>query len=136
MQATLYVEKAELFAKSKFVVGYDTAVRLVMPKYYGGHGKMLMELAALHHRGCRFLVAGRVGEDGTFLQLGDIDIPQEISDKVTDRAVPTDQVISWSSLSVHLGPKCPQKSPAAVFSYTRAMRLAATRCCEIASMNS
>lgn len=51
MQATLYVQKAKLFAKSRFVVGHDTAIRLVMPKYYGGSTKMLLELAALRHRG-------------------------------------------------------------------------------------
>jgi len=33
--ATLYVHKAALFPRSVFVVGHDTAVRLVMPKYYG-----------------------------------------------------------------------------------------------------
>ena len=83
MQATLYVEKAQLFAKSRFVVGYDTAIRLVMPKYYGGHTNMLLELAALHYRGCKFLVAGRAGDNGEFLQLRDVKIPGEISDKVS-----------------------------------------------------
>ena len=82
MQATLYVEKARLFAKSKFVVGYDTAIRLVMPKYYGSHTKMLLELTALHHRGCQFLVAGRAGDNRKFLTLGDVDIPSEIADQV------------------------------------------------------
>ena len=82
MQATLYVEKARLFAKSKFVVGYDTAIRLVMPKYYGGHVKMLLELTALHHRGCQFLVAGRTGDNGKFLTLKDVEIPNEIADQV------------------------------------------------------
>lgn len=82
MQATLYVEKAKLFAKSKFVVGYDTAIRLVMPKYYGGHIQMLLQLAALQHRGCQFLVAGRAGDDGKFLTLKDVDVPSEIADQV------------------------------------------------------
>ena len=82
MQATLYVEKARLFAKSKFVVGYDTAIRLVMPKYYGGHTKMLLQLTALRHRGCQFLVAGRAGDNGAFLTLKDVEIPDEIADQV------------------------------------------------------
>ena len=79
VQAPLYVNKAKLFAKSTFVVGHDTAIRLVMPKYYGSRTLMLLELAALRHRGCKFLVAGRVGDDGRFLTLADVDVPAEIA---------------------------------------------------------
>lgn len=82
LQAPLYTDKASLFAKSVFVVGYDTAIRLVMPKYYGGHTQMLLQLSALHHQGCKFLVAGRLGEDGAFLTLDSIDVPEELADKV------------------------------------------------------
>jgi len=87
-QATLYVQKAKLFAKSRFVVGHDTAIRLVMPKYYGGSTKMLLELAALRHRGCRFLVAGRVDDKGKFLRLTDVDIPEEVADEGLFEEVP------------------------------------------------
>ena len=31
----LFTQKAQLLPGSLFVVGYDTAVRLVLPKYYG-----------------------------------------------------------------------------------------------------
>lgn len=34
-RAPLYVDKADLFPRSRFVVGHDTAARLVLPKYYG-----------------------------------------------------------------------------------------------------
>lgn len=81
-QAPLYVEKARLFARSTFVVGYDTAIRLVMPKYYGGRTRMLLQLAALRHRGCQFLVAGRLGESGRFLTLDKVDMPEEIAEEV------------------------------------------------------
>lgn len=83
VQAPLYVEKARLFADSTFVVGHDTAIRLVMPKYYGGQTRMLLELASLRHRGCKLLVAGRVGEDGRFLTLVDVDVPEEIAEMVS-----------------------------------------------------
>ena len=82
LQAPLYTDKSRLFAKSIFVVGYDTAVRLVMPKYYGGRTQMLLQLAALHHQGCKFLVAGRLAEDGTFLTLNEVEIPEELVDEV------------------------------------------------------
>ena len=33
-QASLFTDKAALFPGSAFVIGYDTAVRLVAPRYY------------------------------------------------------------------------------------------------------
>lgn len=64
------------------MVGYDTAIRLVMEKYYGGRTNMLLELAALGHRGCKFLVAGRKDGD-RFLTLADVELPSELSDQVS-----------------------------------------------------
>ena len=32
------------------MIGYDTAIRLIMPKYYGGEVNMLLELAAMRYR--------------------------------------------------------------------------------------
>ena len=81
-QAPLYTLKARIFAKSTFVIGYDTAIRLVMAKYYGSRERMLLELAGLRHRGCTFLVAGRVDDGGKFLTLADVDVPEEIRDLV------------------------------------------------------
>lgn len=34
-RAPLFTHKAALFRDTLFVVGYDTAIRLVLPKYYG-----------------------------------------------------------------------------------------------------
>ena len=49
-QAPLFTLKAKLFADSTFVIGYDTAIRLIMPKYYRGEVNMLLELAAMRYR--------------------------------------------------------------------------------------
>jgi hypothetical protein len=60
-------------------VGWDTAVRIVMPKYYGGgDAAMQLVLAEIGHQGCRFLVAGRVDDkgDGRFKTLQDIEMPK------------------------------------------------------------
>ena len=84
MQAPLYTDKARLFPNSVFVVGYDTAIRLVMPKYYGGRTQMLLQLSALRHQGCRFLVAGRLADDRSFLTLNSVEIPEEISEEVIE----------------------------------------------------
>ena len=63
-RASRFYQKSALFPGCTFVVGWDTAVRLVNPEYYGGsEDKMTAALATIRRAGCRFLVAGRaVGE--------------------------------------------------------------------------
>lgn len=42
----LFILKGDLLPRSKFVVGWDTAIRLVMPKYYNdSETQMLLEFA-------------------------------------------------------------------------------------------
>eukprot|EP00884_Botryococcus_braunii_P010579 jgi/Botrbrau1/19522/Bobra.0035s0021.1 len=74
----LFTQKALLFPGSTFVVGYDTAIRLVMPKYYGGEVPMLLEFERLKALGCKFLVAGRVGSDGQFMTMADVELPPSL----------------------------------------------------------
>lgn len=78
-RAPLFSQKAALFPGSVFVVGYDTAVRLVAPRYYGDAAGMQAALAAIRAAGCRFLVAGRVG-DGRFCTLADLALPPDCAD--------------------------------------------------------
>ncbi|GAA0150640.1 transferase [Lithospermum erythrorhizon] len=75
-----FYKKAELFPGSAFVIGVDTAVRLINPKYYGGdYGRMLEILIGCKSTGCLFLVAGR-NMDGDFKILEDFVIPEELRD--------------------------------------------------------
>ncbi|KAE9589411.1 putative rossmann-like alpha/beta/alpha sandwich protein [Lupinus albus] len=75
-----FYKKAELFPGSAFVIGVDTAVRLINPKYYeGDYNKMLKILIACKETGCTFLVGGR-NVDGAFKVLDDLDIPEELKD--------------------------------------------------------
>ena len=74
-RAEIFRKKADLFPGCTFVIGWDTAVRLVAPRYYGGDAsEMLLALARLSVAGCRFLVAGRE-EGGAFRTLEDVGIP-------------------------------------------------------------
>ncbi|KAF3431926.1 hypothetical protein FNV43_RR26662 [Rhamnella rubrinervis] len=75
-----FYKKAEIFPGSAFVIGADTAVRLIDPKYYDGdYKKMLKILIGCKETGCTFLVGGRnVG--GVFKVLDDIEIPEELKD--------------------------------------------------------
>ncbi len=71
-RAPLFVEKARLFPGSSFVVGADTAVRILDPRFYPeGLPAALQELDSL---GVTFLVAGRTRPEG-FTTLADLQIP-------------------------------------------------------------
>ncbi|KAK8957711.1 hypothetical protein KSP39_PZI001324 [Platanthera zijinensis] len=75
-----FYKKAELFPESAFVIGADTAVRLINPKYYGGDSRKMLEiLLGCKSSGCLFLVGGRM-VDGVFMVLEDLVIPEELKD--------------------------------------------------------
>lgn len=75
-RAPLFVQKAALYPGRRFVIGYDTAVRLLAPRYYGGEAALRAALDAIRAAGCDFLVAGRLVE-GRFSTLADLPIPPE-----------------------------------------------------------
>ena len=79
-RAATFAEKARVLPGSTFVIGFDTAMRLFDPKYYGGSAASMNEaLAELQGSGCRFLVAGRV-EDDRFRSLDDVGVPTGFKD--------------------------------------------------------
>lgn len=65
-RAATFAAKAELFPGAAFVLGWDTAVRVIDPKYYGGDTERDAALRAMRERGCRFVVGGRVDSVGRF----------------------------------------------------------------------
>lgn len=81
-RAPLFVQKALLYPGRRFVIGYDTAVRLVAPRYYGGEPELRAALAAIRAAGCSFLVAGRL-VDGRFHTLADLALPADGADLFT-----------------------------------------------------
>jgi len=72
----LFAGKAELFPGTVFVVGADTAERIVDPTYYGDDpARLSAVLGRLRERRCAFLVAARV--TGTaVLTLDDVPLPE------------------------------------------------------------
>ena len=76
----LFYEKAALFPNSLFVVGADTAVRLVQKRFYNNdEAEMLASFEAVRNAGCSFIVAGRLIDDD-FVTLDEIDLPEAIKD--------------------------------------------------------
>ncbi|KAJ7528033.1 hypothetical protein O6H91_16G080600 [Diphasiastrum complanatum] len=73
-----FYKKAELLADSSFVIGIDTAIRLIDPKYYeGSHAKMLEVLMGIQKLGCDFIVAGRKVAE-CYQTLEDVQIPAQL----------------------------------------------------------
>jgi hypothetical protein len=74
-RAETFRKKTDFFPGNNFVIGWDTAIRLIDPVYYGGAEEaMLTALAEMWGRGTRFLVAGRE-QAGVFKTLADVAIP-------------------------------------------------------------
>jgi nicotinic acid mononucleotide adenylyltransferase len=74
--AARFAEKAEYFPDSTFVVGADTALRLVSPSYYGDDEvSLLAALARIRALECRFMVACRADAHGQWIGLADVPIP-------------------------------------------------------------
>lgn len=80
-RAPTFVEKARLFPGATFVVGYDTAARIVQPRYYQDSiEQMLAALTEVRRRHCRFLVAGRVDASGQYHDARQLSIPPDFDD--------------------------------------------------------
>lgn len=73
--AATFVEKSRLFPSVTFVVGADTALRVVHPRFYSGRANAMDEaLGEIATRGCGFLVAARVCGQ-RLLTLEDLELP-------------------------------------------------------------
>jgi hypothetical protein len=65
-RAPVFEQKADLFPGAAFVLGWDTAVRVIDSKYYGTESARDAALRKLMDHGCRLVVAGRVDSLGVF----------------------------------------------------------------------
>jgi len=75
-----FVEKARLFPGVTFVIGYDTAARIIQPRFYNDSEKELRaSLKAIGSLGCQFLVAGRLSNSG-FQSINDLPVPDDFLD--------------------------------------------------------
>ncbi len=86
-----FAAKAPLFPGTTFVVGYDTADRLVQARFYGdSEAKMAEALELIRSHGCSFLVAGRFDQNkGRFLTLDDVPMPDQFRELF--EAIPEDE---------------------------------------------
>jgi nicotinic acid mononucleotide adenylyltransferase len=84
-RAPTFVEKSRLFPSTTFVIGADTAERLVAPKYYGDDEfRMHVALEEIANSGSSFLVAVRLDAAGRVRALNDIPVPRRYADLFTE----------------------------------------------------
>jgi cytidylyltransferase-like protein len=83
-RAPTFLEKSRLFPSTTFVIGADTAERLVAPKYYGDEARMHMALEEIASSGGSFLVAVRIDAAGRVRALSDIPLPGRYADLFTE----------------------------------------------------
>jgi len=101
-RAPTFVEKSRLLLAVTFVVGADTAERLVATRYYGDETHMNAALEEMADRGCRFLVAVRIDGAGRVRSLADAAIPPKFSQLFT--AIPESRFrIDASSSAIRAG---------------------------------
>jgi hypothetical protein len=78
-RAATFEKKADLFPGAAFVLGWDTAVRVIDPKYYGGDEARNEALRKLLERGCRLVVGGRLDATGAFRTWDGAGLPEEFA---------------------------------------------------------
>jgi hypothetical protein len=84
-RAPTFLDKSRLFPGTTFVIGADTAERLVAPKYYGDDELRMHEaLEEIANSGSRFLVAVRLDAAGRVRALNDIPVPRRYADLFTE----------------------------------------------------
>lgn len=84
-RAPTFLEKSRLFQDVTFVIGADTAERLVAARYYGdSESRMHAALQEMAERGAHFLVAVRRDEAGRVRSLADGVVPARFAGLFTE----------------------------------------------------
>lgn len=88
-RAPTFVSKSRLFPESTFVVGVDTAARLLDARYGDGTPESVVAaLRLMHEQGVSFLVAARVDASGALQTLASLSVP--VAFRPMFRAIPAD----------------------------------------------
>jgi hypothetical protein len=83
-RAPTFAAKADLFPGAVFVVGADTAARILQARFYGGSESELdRAMDLLRDQSCRFLVAGRLNAEGEFVGLENLNVGDKHRDLFT-----------------------------------------------------
>jgi nicotinic acid mononucleotide adenylyltransferase len=79
--APTFVEKARLYPGATFVVGFDTAERILQTRFYDdSEQERSAALERIRRQGCRFLVAGRADQVGAFHEAANLNAPADFTE--------------------------------------------------------
>ena len=79
--APTFVEKAHIYPGATFVVGFDTAERILQTRFYNNSKEERdAALATIRDKGCSFLVAGRINDKGVFRDAKSLPAPLDFTD--------------------------------------------------------
>jgi hypothetical protein len=110
--APTFAAKARLFPGAIFVVGADTAERVIAARFYANSTEIMRaSLADIRTAGCRFLVAGRKSSAGRFVAAESLALPAEhrdLFDLLPESAFRHD----LSSSQLRCEPDCEHDAPA------------------------
>jgi hypothetical protein len=100
----LFNQKAEIFPESIFLLGADTAQRLVQARFYNRDpAQMRAAFETIRAAGCHFLVAGRLDGD-RYLNLQDLNLSADLRDLFEE--IPEQQFrLDLSSTDIRQGPE-------------------------------
>jgi hypothetical protein len=91
-RAPIFATKAQLLPGATFIVGVDTAARIIASRYYANEAARIDALRSIRGHNCRFLVAGRLDAGGKYLGLDDLGVPADFRDLFTGIPVSTFRV--------------------------------------------
>ncbi len=75
--AATYLEKSRLFPNTIFIIGFDTAERVLHPRYYqNSQASLHAALAEIKAQGCSFMVAGRKDKAAVFRSCEQLSVPE------------------------------------------------------------
>lgn len=104
--APTFIMKARLQPNTTFVLGYDTAIRLIMKKYYNdSHEEMEAAFDEFARLRCRFLVACRAAtRDSPVLSLDQVEFPSGFKHRSLFLSLPVEQFrVDISSSAIRSG---------------------------------
>jgi hypothetical protein len=78
--APTFEAKAEIFPGTAFILGWDTAVRVIDRRYYANELARDAALRKLRDLGCRLVVGGRLDVAGVFRVWDGVAVADEFAD--------------------------------------------------------
>ena len=85
-RAPLFLDKARMFPHSMFVIGADTAARIVNDKYYPPGEMIAVMTEMIQAHGVRFVVSGRLNDKTGRFETGEDEVRRALPPSLVTKA--------------------------------------------------